>query len=90
MSAAIEKLTGQAKNKDRFNYSAAEVLPLQIEALNDRFQQQKDLIKLLGLRARDAGTTQITSIDDAYRSCFPTLRIRATRKASSAKVDGIG
>jgi hypothetical protein len=71
MSAAIEKLTGQAKNKDRFNYSAAEVLPLHIEALNDRFQQQKDLIKLLGLRARDAGTTQITSIDDAVPLLLP-------------------
>ena len=40
MSAAIDKLTGQAKAQDRFDYSAADILPLQIDALNERFQEQ--------------------------------------------------
>jgi hypothetical protein len=71
MGAAIEKLTGQAEAQDRFDYSAVEVLPLQIEAMNERFQEQKDTIKLLGLRARDAGRSEITSIDDAVSLLLP-------------------
>ena len=71
MSAAIDKLTRQAKAQDRFDYSAADIRPLQIEALNERFQEQKDRIKLLGLRARDAGTTEITAIEDVVSLLLP-------------------
>ena len=71
MSAAIDKLTGQAKSRDRFDYSAADIRPLQVEALNERFQQQRERIRLLGLRARDAGTAEISAIEDVVPLLLP-------------------
>jgi hypothetical protein len=71
VSAAIDKLTGQAKAQDRFDYSAADIRQLQVEALNERFQQQKDRVKLLGMRAREAGTTEITAIEDVVSLLLP-------------------
>ncbi len=71
MGAAVDKLTAQVTDKDRFDYSAAEVASLQLEAMNERFQEQKDLMKLLGLRARGAGITTIASIEDAVSLLLP-------------------
>jgi hypothetical protein len=75
--SATDKLTGQAKSKDRFDYSAADIRPLQVEALNERFARQKDRIKLLGLRARDAGTTEITAIEDVVPLLLPHTAYRS-------------
>src|SRR5690349_20875323 len=77
LSAAIDRLTGQAKAQNRFDYSAADIRPLQIEALNERFQQQKDRIKLLGLRARDAGITEITAIEDVVSLLLPHIAYKS-------------
>jgi hypothetical protein len=71
VSGAIGKLTGQAKSPDRFDYSAADIAPLQAEALNERLAQQRDRIKLLALRARDAGTAEISAIDDVVPLLLP-------------------
>ena len=70
MSAA-EKLTGKVRDEDRFDYSAAEIRPLQIAALNERFQDRRGLIKLLGLRAEEAGITEIRSMEDMVPLLFP-------------------
>ena len=56
MGAAADKLTGRVRSGDRFNYSAAEVRETQIAALNERFQERKDCLRLLGHRAEEAGT----------------------------------
>ena len=55
MSSATEKLTRLVAAEDRFDYSHAELRETQLEALNERFQERKDRIKLLGHRAREAG-----------------------------------
>ncbi len=71
MGAAADKLTGMAGAEDRFDYNVADVQALQIEALNERFQERKDSLKLLTHRASEAGTTEIRSLDDMVPLLFP-------------------
>ena len=40
MGAAADKLTGQVRSDDRFNYDAAEVRETEIAALNERFHER--------------------------------------------------
>ncbi|HMP55153.1 MAG TPA: hypothetical protein PKD92_01095, partial [Novosphingobium sp.] len=71
MGAAADSLMAKARDPDRFDYSPAELRPLQIKALNERFQERKGAIKLLGLRAREAGVEEIRSLDDVVGLLFP-------------------
>jgi hypothetical protein len=71
VSSAIEKLLGLAAAEDRFDYSAAELRETQVAALDERFQERKDRIKLLGHRAREAGITEIRSRDNLVPLLFP-------------------
>lgn len=71
MIKAIEQLTGLANAEDRFSYSHSELRATQLEALNDRFQDRKEHIKLLAHRAKDAGITEIRSFDDVVPLLFP-------------------
>ncbi len=71
MSSAIEKLTGLVAAEDRFDHSHAELRDVQLEALDERFQERKDRIKLLGHRAREAGTTEIRRREDMVPLLFP-------------------
>ena len=71
MSSATEKLTRLVAAEDRFDYSHAELRETQLEALNERFQERKDRIKLLGHRAREAGTAEIRSREDMVPLLFP-------------------
>ena len=71
MSPAIEKLTRLAAAEDRFDYSHAELRETQLEAFNERFQERKNRIKLLGHRAREAGITEIRSREDMVPLLFP-------------------
>ena len=71
MSAAIEKLMSYVDAPDRFDHTAAELRATQIKALNERFQDRKDKIKLLRHRADEAGITEITSVEDMVPLLFP-------------------
>ena len=71
MSSAIEKLMRLVAAEDRFDYSAAELRETQVAALDERFQERKDRIKLLGHRAREAGITEIRSREDMVPLLFP-------------------
>ena len=71
MGAAADKLTGKVLADDRFDYSAADIRETQIAALNERFQERKDVLKLLGHRAEEAGTTEIKSVEDMVPLLFP-------------------
>src|ERR1700759_1020012 len=71
MSPATEKLTRLVAAEDRFDYSHAELRETQLEALNERFQERKDRIKLLGHRAREAGAAEIRSREDMVPLLFP-------------------
>lgn len=71
MSSAIETLTRLADADDRFDYSPAELRETQVAAFDERFQERKDRIKLLGHRAREAGITAIRSREDMVPLLFP-------------------
>ncbi len=71
MSSATERLTRLAAADDRFDYSHAELRETQVEALNERFQERKDRIKLLGHRALEAGITEVRSREDVVPLLLP-------------------
>src|ERR1043166_9040708 len=71
MGAAADQLTSKVRDEDRFDYDPKDVRPQQVAALNERFQERKDKIKLLQMRAADAGTTEIRSVDDVVPLLFP-------------------
>jgi hypothetical protein len=62
MGVAADQLTGKVRDDDRFDYDPKEIREQQIAALDERFQERKDRIKLLGLRARDAEASEVRSI----------------------------
>ena len=71
MGAAADGLTGKVRAEDRFDYSAQDIRATQIAALNERFQERKDAIKLLKMRAAEAGIERITSLADMVPLLFP-------------------
>ncbi|WP_436791496.1 hypothetical protein [Yinghuangia sp. YIM S10712] len=71
MSTAIEQLTRLAEDDDRFDHAYAELRETQIAAVNERFQERRDRIKLLSRRADDAGTTEIRNRADIVPLLFP-------------------
>jgi hypothetical protein len=71
MSAAVEQLTRLVDADDRYAYSHAALRDTQIAALNERFQERKDRIKLLGHRAREAGITEVRSREQMVPLLFP-------------------
>src|ERR1700753_207726 len=71
MSSATEKLTQLVSADDRFDYSHAELRETQLEALNERFQERRSSIRLLGHRAREAGLTEIARREDVVPLLFP-------------------
>jgi hypothetical protein len=71
MGAAADRLTRLVHNDDRFDYSFEDVRALQLEALNERFQERKDAIKLLNLRAQDSNLTEVRSHEDMAQLLFP-------------------
>ncbi len=71
MGAAIDRLMAMVSAPDRFTHSAAELRDTQIAAMDERFQERRDRIKLLARRAEDAGTTHIASLDDMVPLLFP-------------------
>lgn len=70
-SAAIAKLTRLVNAEDRFDHSHADLRETQVEALDERFQERRDRIRLLAHRAREAGTTEIRGRDDMVPLLFP-------------------
>ncbi|MRT33124.1 hypothetical protein FGX01_04950, partial [Xylella fastidiosa subsp. multiplex] len=71
MGAQADRLTGLVSSDYRFNIPHAELRDAQIAALNERFQEKKDGIRLLGHHAREAGISEVTSLDDAVKLLFP-------------------
>jgi len=66
MGAAADRLTSIVHRDDRFDYNFADVRDAKVEAMNERFQERKDEIKLLGHRAREADQHPDV-MDDDYR-----------------------
>ena len=70
MGAAAERLMSQFDADNRFDIPIAEVRASQIEAVNERFQERKDAIKLLGHRAAEGGITQVRDFADIVPLLF--------------------
>ena len=71
MGSAADSLTGKVRSDDRFDYRAADIRETQVAALNERFEERKDCLKLLAHRADEAGTTQIRKVEDMIPLLFP-------------------
>lgn len=71
MGAATERLTGLVQADDRFAISHDELRATQVEALNERFQERCDSIRLLRHRAEEANISEIRSLDDMVPLLFP-------------------
>jgi hypothetical protein len=71
MGNAVDELTSLVHSEDRYDIPYAELRDKQIAAMNERFQERKDSIKLLAHRAKQAGLTEIRSLEDAVPVLFP-------------------
>ncbi|MFD1959681.1 hypothetical protein ACFSHP_12615 [Novosphingobium panipatense] len=82
MGAAADKLMALVADPERFTFSAHELRETQVAALDERFQERRAQIKLLGLRARDAGWSASPELRMWCRCCFRTPRTNPIRKAT--------
>ncbi|MCE7795825.1 hypothetical protein LWE61_04540 [Sphingobium sufflavum] len=71
MGEAVERLTKLIDSDDRYNIPHADVHDVQIEAMNERFQERKDAIKLVGHRAAEAGISEVRSFEDIVPLLLP-------------------
>ncbi|HEX7854167.1 MAG TPA: hypothetical protein VF503_10770 [Sphingobium sp.] len=69
-NVAVQSLLDFAGKEDRFQKSAADLLPTQLEAINERFQQHIGRIKLLQNRAETGGISEIRSARDVVPLLF--------------------
>ena len=71
MADAVGRLTRLVEAKDRYGIPFADLREAQIGAMNERFQERKGQIKLVGHRAREAGITEVRSHEDAVKLLLP-------------------
>ena len=71
MAAAVDKLIGWARADDRFAVPHADLRTAQVEAMNERFQERRQQIKLLDHRAKEANLTEIRTAEDVVPLLFP-------------------
>ena len=71
MGHAVERLTGLVNAPERYNIPASELRDAQVQAMNERFQERKDRIKLVGHRAREAGINEVRSLEEVVRLLLP-------------------
>ncbi|HUJ66810.1 MAG TPA: hypothetical protein VLX59_14790 [Acidimicrobiales bacterium] len=71
MGGVLESLTKLVDADDRFAIPYSELRQTQVEAMNERFQERKDRIKLLAFRAKEAAVSDIGSREDMVPLLFP-------------------
>ena len=71
IATAVEQLTSLVNSDDRYDIPHAELRDRQIAAINERFQDRRDRVKLLGHRAKQAGLSEICSLEDVVGVLFP-------------------
>ena len=71
MGAIADKLTNLVDDDNRYDIPFDQLRDAQVEAMNERFQERKDAIKLLAHRAEEAGIDAITSREDAVALLLP-------------------
>lgn len=71
MPNAVNQLTDLVTSESRYDIPHGELRDTQIAAVNERFQERKGSIKLLGHRASRAGITEVTSLETITSLLFP-------------------
>jgi hypothetical protein len=71
MGEAANELVGMLRSEDRFDHSAKDLREMQIAAINERFQERRDAIRLLAMRAGEAGIGEVRSLADIVPLLFP-------------------
>ena len=71
MSEAVERLTRLVQAEDRYDIPFAALRDAQIQAMNERLQERKGQIKLVGHRAQEAGIAAVRSHEEAVRLLLP-------------------
>lgn len=70
MGTAADKLTGLASTPERFDIPFGELQAAQVEAMNERFQERRQAIKLLAHRATEARLGQVRDRGDVVPLLF--------------------
>jgi hypothetical protein len=71
MGAAVDRLTGLVGTEKCYDIPFEDVRFAQVEAMNERFLERRDAIKLLGHRAREAALEEVRSYEDVVPLLFP-------------------
>jgi hypothetical protein len=71
MGEAVERLTQLVRAEDRYDIPFADLRAAQVSAMDERFQDRKERIKLLGHRAREAGLESVDSHEAVVPLLFP-------------------
>ncbi|MFV8054835.1 hypothetical protein [Mycobacterium sp. 48b] len=86
MTSALDQLLNFQASSDRFETAPADLLPLQLEAANERLQSRIDQIPLLKNRASTAEITKVTQREDLVPLLFAHSAYKSY--AESWLVDG--
>jgi hypothetical protein len=70
LGSEVERLVSQVDAEDAFDYDYAEVLPRQLAAIDERFQDRVQKIKLLQNRAETGGVSQVARMEDVVPLLF--------------------
>ena len=71
MGTAVDRLMRLVEAEDRYNVPFGELRGVQLEAIDERLQERKGQIKLVGHRAREAGITAVRSLEEVVRLLLP-------------------
>ena len=71
MGNAAGRLTRLVEDENRYDIPHEEVRTAQIEAMNERFQERREAIKLVGHRAKEANLTEVRSFEDMVQLLLP-------------------
>ena len=71
MSEAVERLTRLVQAEDHYDIPFAALRDAQIQAMDERLQERKGQIKLVGHRAQEAGIVAVRSHEEAVRLLLP-------------------
>jgi hypothetical protein len=70
LQSETERLTGLVREADPFDYDYADMLPRQLAAIDERFQDRVQKIKLLQNRAESGGVTAVRNMRDIVPLLF--------------------
>ena len=71
MGELADKLTNLVDDRNRYDIPFAEIRDAQVAAMNERFQERKDAIKLLRHRAEEAEISQVRSREEVVPLLLP-------------------